>query len=995
MTDRPVRIGSLIREARRRRRRAAVAASALRWMGVVVAAALLAIALDAVIGLPAAGLIVLDALLVALGLAAAVRVVQLACRPQSDEAVARELERAAGLERSELINALHLAGAGGGSPSLRHAAVDLGEHSAATVSPKSLVDRLALRRGVKLASIAALVAAGGFFLPGVYSAVVPRLLAPTADYPPFTLLRFDARVEPAPVFHGQPATVRVTIDGPTGMPERVQLVLDPSGAHPRQAVRMIEATPSGEGHAQPGEPREGKRRQGEFTVRFARAEVDRTFYIDTPQGRSRRYRLDVRPVPRIEHAEVVYEYPPYTGWPDAEQPLSEQGLRGIVGTTAELELRSSLPLKGGTFAFLPEPEEASAEDDASASSATSASSASSASPASSRTAELEISKEDPTRATLRWPIEETGRFRVDLVGADGTPSHDPLEGRVTAIPDAPPRITVREPAPRVVAPVDWTVETEFLATDDVGLDGVTLRRSINGWGPAGVELDLEATDLTGRRATAQDRFDLASLGVVEGDVITFSAIVRDNLPGSPQTDETELLSIEVISTERYLELQRQQYRVADIKAEWDRFQQRLDRLAEQREALLNEMEELLAKVANGEPLTQAERMRMRELSEQLDDYRNRALDLAEALHRRTERATLYEFENPYKEMLGKTSQELEAQAQYAGELQRKSRAFQPGQAPPSALAQREMLDAAQAFREREEPFTREQRQAWEQADVDLEKLRLADAMRAAGERIRQVAREQKELAERLGAFRLQEQLTPAEALQARRLAEQQEAIRAELASALTDLRRAAEQAEPHLPTMSGGAMRVCELAEEMNITGDQSDAARLAQAGSGRYAYDAADAAARKLDSLLSDGSGMARMGGSDDLDGCFSLPRNSLQQALDQMAQARGIPGLGSGQAGQSGYGMHGSSARMALVGPAQRSQGDSDAESGVPGPGEGRGPGEGASAGGEPIDAERIDPDHARTRSGNVSLIPGVPPEYREEAEAYFRRLADDSSP
>lgn len=981
LTDRPNRIESLVREARRAHRRAAVSAAALRWLGVWLAAVLAAMALDAVVGLPAAGLILLDGLLVALGITGAARVVRIAARPHSDEAVARELEREAGLERSELINALHLARAGGGgSAALRNAAVKLGEQSAGSVSPKLLMDRLALRRGAIVAGIAAGIGLIGLFLPGVYNAVFPRLLSPTADRPPFTLLRFDAEVEPAPVLYGQPATVRVAIDGPTRLPERVELVLDPTDEHPPQTVRMLQAT----------RDTDAKRKTNAFTVRFARAEVDRTFYIDTPQGRSRRYRLEVHPVPRIEHAEVVYAYPKYTGWPDAEQPLSEQGLRGIVGTTATLKLRSSLPLKGGALAFLPEPDDASGQEESRASTA------SSAPHAPPRTADLVISEDDPTRATLRWPIEESGRFRIDLVGADGTPSNDPLEGRVTAVPDEAPRITVREPAPRVVAPVDWTVDATFLATDDVGLGGVTLRRSINGWGPALVNLDLDATDLTGRRATARDRFDLASLGVVEGDVITFSAVVRDNLPGSPQTDETELLSVEVISTERYLELQRKQYRVADMKAEWERFRVQLDQLAETRESLLEEMEAMRAKVASGEPLTEAQRMRMRELSEQLEDYRSQSLDLAEALYRRTERATLYEFENPYKEMLRRVSQELEAQAQYAGEAQRRSRPFQPGQAPPSEAAQREMLEAAQAFRQRQDPFTAEERRAWEQADVDLDKLRWADAMRAAGERIRQVAREQEELAERLAAFRLQEQLTPAETLQARRLAEQQATLQAELASALTDLRQAAEEARPHLPTMSSGAMRVCERAEAMEITGDQADAARLAQAGAGRYAYDAADAAARKLDSLLTDGSGMANMQNSEGLDGCFSLPRENLQQALDQMAQSRGIPGLGSGQTGQSGYGMYGSTARMALVGPAQRSGGDSDAESGTPGPGAGRGPGRGAAAGGgEPVETQRVDPDSARVRSGSLSLIPGVPPEYRDEAEAYFRRLADDSSP
>ncbi|MFW6336270.1 MAG: hypothetical protein ACOC3G_04000, partial [Phycisphaeraceae bacterium] len=608
MTDRPNRIESLVSEARRKRRQAAVIASALRWLGIVVAGLLTAIALDAVLGLPAGGLIAIDLALLALCTAAVARVVHVARRPSCDEAVARELEHAAGLERSELINAIHLARlGGGGSASLRNAAVNLGEKSAATVSPKLLVDRLALRRGGKLAGLATAIAIGGVLLPGVYSSVVPRLLAPTADLPPFTLLRFDTQINPEPVVHGQAVNVRVIIDSPTRPPQNVELKLDPTGQHPARTLRMLRVSTQDQA--------DGTGNRAVFEAHFARAEIDRTFYIDTPHGRSRRHRLNVLPVPRLQHAEVTYTYPTYTHWEDDQQPLDDRGLRGIVGTTATIELRSSLPLKNASFAFAPEfaPEsQANNQHDRA-----SLPSTPSPSPLPTSKTPLRISQEDPTRATLQWPIKKSGRFRIDLVGIDGTPSDQPLEGRITAVPDEAPRITTREPAPRVIAPVNWTVDATFLATDDVGLAGVALRRSINDAKPTAVDLELSPTDRTGRRALARDRFDFAALGVEEGDVIAFSATVRDNHPGSPQTDETPLMTIAVISTERYLELQRQRYRVDDMHQEWERFQDRLDELSQSREELLREMQELLAKVASGEPLTAAERLRMLELSEQL------------------------------------------------------------------------------------------------------------------------------------------------------------------------------------------------------------------------------------------------------------------------------------------------------------------------------------------------------------------------------------------
>ena len=989
----PREIETLIRDARRSRRRAEATAAALRGGGWWLAAVLAAVAIDALLGLPAWGLVAVDVLLLTLLAVAAAWVVRLAMRRPSDAAVARDLESASGLDRSQLINALHLSrvdeseNGGGrqpGSAALRRAAVDRGTRAAASVPARALVDRAAVRRAARVAGVAAGVAMLGLLLPGVYQAVMPRLLAPTADYPPFTLLRFDAAVEPEPVLYGQAATIRAEIDSPARLPEKVELVLDATDAHPRQAVRMLHVAPA------PGAG--GDRSRGTFTVRFARAEVDRTFYIDTPRGRSRRYLLDVRPVPRVEYAAVAYDYPDYTGWDDAETPLTDEGLRGLVGTTATLEIRATLPLAGGTLRFTPDPIETG--DESTPSTGEGQPQRTAGEPRQPRELPLTVADGDPARAAIALPIEQTGAFRVDLVGRDGTPSSEPLVGRVTAVPDDPPRITVREPAARVVAPADASVRAEFLAVDDVGLDGVTLRRSINGRGPSATPLGLEPTDLTGRRATARGVFDLAALGVAEGDVITYAARVRDNHPDAPRTAETDLMSIEVVSTERYLELMRTRYRAADIRAEWERYRRRLDALAAERDAALEALDALMARAAAGEALTEAERQRVRALREALEGYRNAALDLAERLNRRVERPTLYAFENPYKDMLRRVSQELQAQAQYAGELQRAATPFLPGQAPPSASARRGLTDAAQRFAEQAAPFTREQRREWDQAEQDLEAMQMADAMWAAGERIRQVVEEQRELADRLAAYRLREKLSPAEALRARRLAERQEDLRVELEAALADLRAAAGDARERLPTMSGGAVALCDRAAEMRVTRDMTEAARFAQAGVGRDAYDAADTAARKLDTLLSDPAA-GRMQSRGDLDGCFDLPRATLEQALDQMAQARGIPGLGSGEGGGSGYGLYGSLARMGVVGPNQHGSGDSDADSGARGGGRGDGRVAGQGTARPPAAGESVVPDHVRTRSDELTLIPGVLPEYREEAEAYFRRLADDASP
>ena len=106
-------------------------------------------------------------------------------------------------------------------------------------------------------------------------------------------------------------------------------------------------------------------------------------------------------------------------------------------------------------------------------------------------------------------------------------------------------------------------------------------------------------------------------------------------------------------------------------------------------------------------------------------------------------------------------------------------------------------------------------------------------------------------------------------------------------------------------------------------------------------------------------------------------------QQCLSQMAQSRGVPGTNPGSG--SGYSQGGSQAPMSVRGPGGRQ-----------GPGErGRRNGRmGQANSGFDDEAvlESIEAGAAEERGANAGYIVGVPEEYREEAEAYFRRIADE---
>ncbi len=939
------RVENLLQRTHRLLRATGLATRAMQLTCWLVAALLVAVGVDAVAGLPLAGLLAIDLLLLALAATIAASLVRVLYHGRFHaRRVARTIESRLALPGSRLINAIELSQSGGNgtSAALAALAVRQGNEAAESIEPGTVVQwapvkRSAIRAGIAAAAaLIALVAA-----PGVFSAVLPRMIDPFGDHPPFTLLNFDIAIEPDAVYHGKPAAITATLTGPV-IPDKAEVVfVNDDGL--RQRVLMLRGV-------------SGATQAGHFIMRLDRAEQSRTFYIDTPQGRSRRHHLLVRPVPRFEKIHVTYEFPAYTGWDSVQQPIESSGIRALDGTRATITVHSNVPLAGGELSLSP-----------------------------GSTSPLAPHPDHANQAIGIFTITENAHLTATLRGIDGTPGHEPFSCPVVCVPDELPRIHVAEPEPRLIVPEGWIVDVEVRATDDIALDRMLIHRSVNHWSaiPAALQMTWEGAGRT--RASARDSFDLTMLGARAGDVIHYFATAYDTHPSGEHFADTPVHVIQVITEAEYLEYERTRYRIDDITAEWEAYQAKLAELEEMRRQILEQLAELQKKLDAGQPLADQEKLAMAQLESALAQYADKAAALAQQMQERSEQLQLYEFEEPYNQMMAELAAALRSQADAAGEVEAASGQLQQ---QDTADARAGFAVKARAFRELQAPFDAESQQEQEQVAQDLEAMRLADELIAQGERIRMVAAEQADLAQRMAAFKNQEQLSSADQIRAQRMAQEQAALEQELADAAQRLRAAAEAAQEKLPSMAGGAMKIADAIDALQIPGDMADMQKLATAGEGRYAYEAARSAADKLDSLLSDCNSMGGQAESD-LDGCFNLPRERMRESMQQMAQGRGVPGLG--QRGGDGSGFAGSNARMGIRGPASR---------GGPGGAEGRQSGtRGDGKGGVPGDVEILDPaeslspEHAATRGGGTGVLPGVPLLYREEAEAYFQRLADDS--
>ncbi len=956
-----------------------------RGVALLLIAALSAIFVDAVFALPAASRIAADMLLAgSLGTLAFLLLLRLWRHRFQPQRVAVLLEERLDIRNNLFVNAVDFASSPPRSDSLllRDRAVRMAEERAGSVSSLDVLPFSPLYRAAGVLAAAVLIVLSSWAVaPRLFGMVVPRLWDPTGDHPPYTLVEFDVQISPEPVFHGKPATISVALGGPERIEQASVVFVD---ADAPETLSMYHAGDQ------------------QFALQIERAERSRRFYIDTPRGRSQTMDFTVLEVPFFEEVRVAYKYPAYTGWDGQEHRLDGRPLRALVGTELTFSARSNLELRGGTLELTP----AAAADSAAATPVT---------------LSLATHPDDAHVVVGTLPVEVSGQFAISLIAKNGAPSIEPATGSLSAIPDRGPGVSIVAPGPYVVVVEDFTVPVTIEAVDDVGIAELRLYRSVNGWGPSAT--GLEFTRPRPNSARAETMFDLPTLGAQAGDIISYYVTAYDNHPSGAQFRDSETCVIQVISQEEYEQFARQQYQMDQLTQEFEAIREALDRLQQQRDELLEELEQLRQQLKE-DPSNEETLQKIEKLEEQLQKFADEAQQLAEQLQQRTEQAQLYDIEEPYLEMLRKLSQDLEQQSQNAAGVQEAlQRLQQESQSPESQSA---FDEAAQQFSEQDDPFSQLAQEQRTAAAEDFELMQMADSLMSAADRMRGIIQQQRQLADKLAEFQNRDALTPEDQLRADRLAKDQELLEQELQQTVQQMREAADAAQDRLPKMCQSAQALCDAVEQAGITQDQQSAAQQARSGSGREAHQAAESAAQKLEALQSQCSSCEGAAGEMEggMDGPLSLSKSGLQRTLEQLAQGRGIPGLGQkpgsgegqnpGESGQSGVNgangqngtgqsqapfwrpgqsFPGSQAPISVLGPhTMMEQQQQQTPSGRM---QGDGRGEWLPFGNDPLPgaAESLTPDARDSSASGPGGLRGVPVPYRDAAEAYFRRLAEEN--
>jgi hypothetical protein len=941
----------MLRAAHRRQCLLGLARSAARGLAALTLGVVLAVALDALFALPVAGLLALDALLVAAILWGLGQLLRSLGQLRFDaRRVARMLESRLGMTSNALINAVDLREAPRGTVSRRlmDESIELGEVAARRVAVREAISGRGARRAVLGAALAAAgVLALFLLLPGVLVRGLPRLIDPTGDHPPFTLLRFDVWIDPQPLYYGSPAMVLARVAGPS-LPDRADLVF--AGEPPSERLPLV-ATDEG------------------FRLDFARAERSRRFYVDTPKGRSDWYTLDVQQVPMFDEVWVSYRYPPHTDLMPRRHRLVGHDIQALSGTEVTLEATSRFPLSAGQVEILSEGQSAGQRE----------------------TLRLLPTAEAATKVRGSFRLTRSGQLSLRLIGRNQQPGPELREARLIAVQDRPPEVAISDPEPVAFAVEGWTIPVAVEASDDVQVANVELHvqrrpEPSEAW-------PLETQTLDRRHSQGKAEFDLAQLQARPGDQIRFFASATDNHPDPPQSADSPSHVIQVISHEQYLDYLRMAYRMEELTAEIQQLNERLEQLEQQRQQTAERAEDLLQQLQAGQPLDEPQREQLDQLDRALDEYARQAQELSDQMRERLESPQLYDAEQGYRDQLARLAERLDQQRDRATGLRQTLPSTAPG-AVPSAEDLQRLQDALQQLESAATPSDPSGESSLAESEQQARKLMHAERMLSEAQWIQQVMQQQRQLADRFQPLPDQTGMTAEQQRRADRLAQEQERLDQELQEAQRALREAAEKAADDLPRTSSDACRLCDAIDQLGVPQDQRQAARAARQGAGGDARRAAEQAADKLESLAAkcpNAQGVGEELAEGDLDRGLRLTAEGLQRTLEQLSQAQSLPTLGQGSQPRRD-GRDGSRSQFGLHGPqppreafqARRGRRASDP----------RGRGEEGSPDGTYAATEVIEAESCTSRAGGAGNLRGVPVGYRDQAEAYFRRLAEEAA-
>ena len=376
---------------------------------------------------------------------------------------------------------------------------------------KATVDKSKKRKHIGIA-VAALAGCAllALIFPTELNISLNRLLSPWEKTEPVFTTKLTVEPGNARILRGRSLAINLEVTGKAA--DKARLVYtkqDPAvdAESQRQEIDMMRI--------------EGEKRK--FGYEIFNINENMEYYVTANGAESESYTVEVFDMPKVTAIEVTYTYPEYTQL----NPITQQGegnIRAVAGSQAEVRITTNKAIQSAT---------------------------------------LTVETQDPTpmlisdgrTLTTTLNVLNDGKYTVKLLCVDGFNNQTPIEYTITAIPDEPPEIVIKEPGRDIKATKLEEVRVVVEAIDDYGVENMTLKYSIGSGEPQ--ELEAETVEVkTKKIISGAYVFYLEELDVEPGELISYYAQATDNNTRTgPGTSTSELYFIEVRPfNERYMEM---------------------------------------------------------------------------------------------------------------------------------------------------------------------------------------------------------------------------------------------------------------------------------------------------------------------------------------------------------------------------------------------------------------------------------------------------------
>ena len=365
----------------------------------------------------------------------------------------------------------------------------------------SAVEREQIRRSSSYLALVAAAALLAFILgPSYLRHGASALMAPTGSVEAASPYHIDVLPGDTTIARGSDLNVTAQLLG--FETNDVNLFMRSSSSSPYEQVPLIPQ------EAEDGEP---PRAGGFETVLFdVRAETD--YYIEATGVRSNTFTVDVIDLPYVEHIELEYHFPAYTG---LEPRLIQDGGDIVVlgGTEVRLRVFPTMSTPAGRLVF-------------------------------DETTSTDLRRREDGVLTASFVIEEDGFYQVELEGPSGEQVNASPRYTIDVLTDQPPSVMFVKPGRDTTANAIEEVFLEARADDDFGVRSLSLTYSVNGGPEETVDLfDSEEGGL--KEISAGHTLFLEEFELEPGDFISYYGSAGDNQAGSAREVKSDLYFIQV------------------------------------------------------------------------------------------------------------------------------------------------------------------------------------------------------------------------------------------------------------------------------------------------------------------------------------------------------------------------------------------------------------------------------------------------------------------